>query len=133
MLQKRTVNKKQISEPTFVSSTSSVPVVGLPAGPTPPVPPMNPRRRRGTQTILNAFKTDKSDLSRVSSPVPSIGDEHSIFPDDEKHPIARNRLRKMSSEGGNLNARARQDAMAGPAPAVPQYPPTAIAADGGMF
>ncbi|KAJ5176111.1 uncharacterized protein N7482_001988 [Penicillium canariense] len=144
LLQKRSINKKLISEPTFVSSTSNVPVVGLPSGSSmssvssqqgaaaPPLPPMNPRRRRGTQTILSAFKSDKHD-SRVSSPAPSVSDEQSYFPDDEKRSRSRNRLRKTSSEGGNLNARARQEAMASPAPSVPQYPPPAIPTNGGMF
>ncbi|KGO76861.1 hypothetical protein PITC_004880 [Penicillium italicum] len=141
-LLKRPVNKKLISEPTFVSSTSSVPLVGLPAGSplpspgsAPPVPPMNPRRRRGTatQTILSAFKSDKNDLSRVAPPVPSAGDEHSVFPDEEKRPRSRNRLRKTSSEGGNLNARARQGSMTSTPPAMPQYPPPPIPVDGGMF
>lgn len=141
-LLKRPVNKKQISEPTFVSSTSNVPLVGLPPGSglpspssAPPVPPMNPRRRRGTatQTILGAFKSDKTDLSRVASPVPSASDEHSVFPDEEKRPRSRNRLRKTSSEGVNLNARARQASVTGTPPAVPQYPPPAIPVDGGMF
>lgn len=137
MLQKRPINKKLISEPTFVSSTSNVPTVGLPGGSaatTPPVPPMNPRRRRGTQTFMNAFKHDSS---RVSSPAPSISDEHSVFADDEIRPRSnsrsRNRLRKTSSEGGSMNVRARQEAMAEPVPAVPSYPPPAIPADGGMF
>ncbi|OQD97854.1 hypothetical protein PENVUL_c080G08265 [Penicillium vulpinum] len=148
-LLKRPVNKKQISEPTFVSSTSDVPLVGLPPGsslpsPTtaPPLPPMNPRRRRGTatQTILSAFKSDKSDSSRVTSPVPSAMDEQSFFPeqsgfiDDEKRPRSRNRLRKTtSSEGGNLTGRSRQGSMTGTPPAVPQYPPPAIPINGGMF
>ncbi|OQE42260.1 hypothetical protein PENCOP_c004G03051 [Penicillium coprophilum] len=144
-LLKRPVNKKQISEPTFVSSTSDVPLVGLPPGSAlpspssaPPVPPMNPRRRRGTatQTILGAFKSDKSDkndLSRVSSPAPTAAEEQSGFLDDEKRPRSRNRLRKTSSEGGNLNGRARQGSMPGSPPAVPQYPPPAIPVDGGMF
>lgn len=141
-LTKRPVNKRLISEPTFLSSTASVPLVGLPPGSAlpspvsaPPVPPMNPRRRRGTatQTILGAFKIDKTDSSRVSSPAPSAEDEHSVFPDDEKRPRSRNRLRKTSSEGGNLNARARQESMADIPPAVPQYPPPAIPAEGGMF
>ncbi|KAJ5814341.1 uncharacterized protein N7503_001091 [Penicillium pulvis] len=129
MLQKRPVNKKTISEPTFVSCTSNVPTVGLPGGPaptaTPPVPPMNPRRRRGTQTILSAFKAD----SRVSSPAPSINDEQSVFPDDEKRPRSRSRLRKKSIEGGE---RARQEAMS-PVPDIPHYPPPAVPVDGGMF
>ncbi|KAJ5194138.1 hypothetical protein N7472_006604 [Penicillium cf. griseofulvum] len=125
-LLKRPVNKKQISEPTFVSSTSDVPLV---------VPPMNPRRRRGTatQTILGAFKSDKNDLSRVASPVPSPAEEQSGFLDDEKRPRSRNRLRKTSSEGVNLHGRSRQGSMHGSPPAVPQYPPPAIPVDGGMF
>lgn len=139
MLQKRTIKKKLISEPTFVSSTSEVPTVGLPAdssqgaGAPPPLPPMNPRRRRGTQTILGAFKGEKHDSSRGASPAPSITDEHSAFPDDEKRPRSRSRLRKSSSEGGSVHNRARQEAMADSAPAVPQYPPPAVPANGGMF
>ncbi|KAJ5143839.1 uncharacterized protein N7515_002626 [Penicillium bovifimosum] len=145
-LLKRPVNKKQISEPTFVSSTSNVPLVGLPPTSTPPppssappLPPMNPRRRRGTatQTILHAFKSDKHDSSRVSSPVPSASEEQSVFPDDEKRSRSRSRtrLRKNSSSdgSGNLNARARQESMTGTVPAVPQYPPPAIPVEGGMF
>lgn len=141
MFQKRAISKKLISEPTFVSSTSNVPTVGLPSGASqgaaaaPPIPPMNPRRRRGTQTILSALKGEKHDSSRVSYPDPSITDEHGVSPDDEKRPRSRsrNRLRKTSSEGGSLNARARQEAMTDPVPAVPQHPPPAIPVDGGMF
>ena len=121
MLQKRPINKKLISEPTFVSCTSNVPTVGIPAGTTPPLPPMNPRRRRGTQTILSAFRPE----SRVSSPAPSITDEHSVFPDDEKRPRSRSRLRKKSLEAG--------ERVASPAPAVPSYPPPSVPVDGGMF
>lgn len=54
---KRAVNKNEISEPTFIMSTSRVPTVSLPegtrsrsgtsSGPTaPPLPPLNPRRKR---------------------------------------------------------------------------------------
>ncbi|CAL5869573.1 uncharacterized protein PFLUO_LOCUS3803 [Penicillium psychrofluorescens] len=131
---KRPVNKKQISEPTFLSSTSNVPTVGLPSpssqSPTPPIPPRNPRRR-GTQTIMDAFKSDKTD-SRTSSPFPTV-DEQSTFLDEDKRPRSRNRLRKMSSEGGGMNGRARKDSRSGSAPAVPAYPPPAIPVDGGMF
>ncbi|CAG8379905.1 unnamed protein product [Penicillium salamii] len=138
-LLKRPVNKKQISEPTFVSSTSNVPLVGLPpganqsSGPAPPVPPMNPRRRRGTatQTILSAFKHDKPE-SRAASPAPNT-EHQSIYPDEEKRPQSRNRLRKMSSEGSNLHARARQESNPGHPPAIPHYPPPSIPVDGGMF
>ncbi|KAI9372080.1 hypothetical protein BJX61DRAFT_508668 [Aspergillus egyptiacus] len=134
-LQKRSVVKSQISEPTFVSCTSNIPTVGLPPGAslsngmeTPPLPPMNPRRRRQTttQTILGAFKVDKHDSNAALSDEP--GDE------DEKRSRSRprNRLRKMSSEGGELHGvRGRQTLSAGssaspaPAPRVPM--------DGGMF
>ncbi|KAJ5604763.1 hypothetical protein N7510_009917 [Penicillium lagena] len=133
-LPKRPVNKKQISEPTFLSSTSNVPTVGLPSpetqSPIPPIPPRNPRRR-GTQTIIDAFKSDKTE-SRISSPFPAV-DEQSTFQDEEKRPRSRNRLRKMSSEGASMHGRARKDSRSGSAPAVPAYPPPAIPVDGGMF
>lgn len=83
---KRVVNKKDISEPTFVMSTSRVPTTSLPqsamdarearsrsgsiadAGTPPPVPPVNPRRKRDssrTRTIMNGFmggrRADESD------------------------------------------------------------------------
>ncbi|KAL5363990.1 hypothetical protein BJX96DRAFT_178569 [Aspergillus floccosus] len=130
-LQKRVIDKTQISEPTFVSCTSNVPTVGLPPGAslsngmeTPPVPPMNPRRRRQTttQTILGAIKGEKPDTPPTATWGP---DEHSTFSDEgERRPKSRHRLRKTSSEGGNLSAKARQQAMsAAPPPAMPAYPP----------
>ncbi|KAL4888958.1 hypothetical protein BDV59DRAFT_187607 [Aspergillus ambiguus] len=139
-LQKRIIDKSKISEPTFVSSTSNVPTVGLPPGAslsngmeTPPVPPMNPRRRRQTttQTILGAIKGDKPDTPPNDTWEP---DEHSTFSDEgERRPKSRHRLRKTSSEGGNLNAKARQQAMGATPPAMPSYPPPQVPMDGGMF
>lgn len=137
LLHKRTVNKKEISEPTFVSTTSNVPTVGLPGGTPPPLPPMNPRRRRGTQTILSAFNRE----SRASSAAPSVADdqsvfEQSVFPEDEKRPMSRGLLRKTSSESSNLSTRAAQDAIPHsfpPAPEAPSHPPPPVPADGGMF
>lgn len=83
---KRVINKKDISEPTFVMSTSRVPTTSLPQsaidarearsrsgsladpGTPPPVPPVNPRRKRDTsrtRTIINGFmggrRTDELD------------------------------------------------------------------------
>ena len=66
---KRSVNKQDISEPTFINCTSSVTTIDLPpgaslsngmdslVGPKPPVPPINPRRRRtpATQSVFTAF------------------------------------------------------------------------------
>ncbi|KAL4914707.1 hypothetical protein BDW62DRAFT_189887 [Aspergillus aurantiobrunneus] len=153
-LQKRSIDKTKISEPTFVSCTSNVPTVGLPPGAslsngmeTPPLPPMNPRRRRQTttQTILGAFKNDKHESHPMPTPLPraqaqpepELPQEHSAFEDDgEKRSRSRprNRLRKISSEGGEMNAavRTRQPASASASPAPTPYQPR-IPMDGGMF
>ncbi|QVM09082.1 hypothetical protein D8B26_003748 [Coccidioides posadasii str. Silveira] len=130
---KRVIDKSQISEPKFVSSTSNVPTVGLPPGAslsngssTPPVPPMNPRRRRptATQTILGAFKgsSDRLDASTMPGSSSKFPEEQSTFSDEDKRSRPRQRLRKISSEGGNLNAKARQQAMMAKSPAMPQVP-----------
>ncbi|PWY74599.1 hypothetical protein BO94DRAFT_524551 [Aspergillus sclerotioniger CBS 115572] len=145
-LQKRMVSKALISEPRFVSCTSNVPTVGLPPGAslsngmqTPPIPPMNPRRRRQTttQTILGALKGERHESQYAPSLDAAMMEEISNFSDDgEKRPRSRARLRKTSSEGGNLNAKARQQLqqlMAEAPPAVPSYPPPKIPMDGGMF
>ncbi|KAE8380699.1 hypothetical protein BDV26DRAFT_279324 [Aspergillus bertholletiae] len=153
-LQKRPIDKYQISEPTFVSTTSNVPTVGLPPGAslsngmtTPPVPPMNPRRRRQTttQTILGAIRGDKYDSQYAPSQYApsqyyapsttgSAAEEYSTFSDEgERRPRTRNRLRKTSSEGGDLNAKARHQLMSGPPPAMPAHPPPQVPLDGGMF
>ncbi|KAL3475813.1 hypothetical protein BJX99DRAFT_228996 [Aspergillus californicus] len=140
-LNKRMIDKTQISEPTFISCTSNVPTVGLPPGAsltngmeTPPLPPMNPRRRRQTttQTILGAFKADKHDAQPMPFPDREAGPEQSTFSDEgEKRPRPRNRLRKISSEGGEMNARLRQTMSSAPPP--PAYPPPQVPMDGGMF
>lgn len=149
-LQKRVIDKTQISEPTFVSCTSNVPTVGLPPGAslsngmeTPPIPPMNPRRRRQTttQTIIGALKGEKHESHHPASTVSSPSEEHSTFNDNNnKRPKSKhNKLRKTSSEGGSLNSKARHQAMAAaaaplpPAPAVPQYAPPNVPIEGGMF
>ncbi|KAL4750384.1 hypothetical protein BDW72DRAFT_176102 [Aspergillus terricola var. indicus] len=144
-LQKRIIDKSKISEPTFISCTSNVPTVGLPPGAslsngmeTPPIPPMNPRRRRQTttQTILSAFKS-QSDYE------PSQAQERSTFDDEvqkrsRSRSRPRNRLRKVSSEQGELNtvadAMARQSVTPGASasPSPTPYQPR-IPMDGGMF
>jgi len=65
-------------------------------------------------------------------------EEQSTFSDGgEKWPRPRQRLRKSSSEGGSLNARARQMAYQAPSPAVPKFPVGprmgGKGVDGGMF
>lgn len=136
---KESLNKHDISEPIFRSSTSSVDVVDLPPGASlkngmeprqdttrPPIPPLNPARRNRTQTLLQA-------LGRLekSHPVPSSHQtqliardpyqERSTFSADEgEHPRKpRHKLRKSSSEGGNMHLKARQQATMAPSPAVP--------------
>ncbi|PSR81555.1 hypothetical protein BD289DRAFT_484356 [Coniella lustricola] len=90
---RRQVNKRDISEPTFVMSTSQVPTTNLPASapetpanrsrsgsfvdasaPPPPLPPVNPRRRRDssrTRTIIGGLtgsrRTDEADGSGAFS------------------------------------------------------------------
>ncbi|MCJ1482724.1 hypothetical protein MMC06_002890 [Schaereria dolodes] len=132
---KRSVNKCDISEPVFMSSTSSVTTVNLPPGASlsngietpPPVPPLNPRRQRRTTTTQNIFGLGKNDRSGAP-PLPTSNsepcEERSTFSADEgePRPKGRMRLRKTSSEGGNLAAKARQHAIMTPSPAMPSFP-----------
>lgn len=68
VLRKRAVSKGDISEPTLVSSTSSVDLVDLPEGASlkngmdepPPVPPINPARR-ATKKILGIGRKESQD------------------------------------------------------------------------
>ncbi|KAL9112991.1 MAG: hypothetical protein Q9227_002856 [Pyrenula ochraceoflavens] len=134
---KRSVTKGMISEPTFLSSTSTLSTYGIRTGPSsaatgqfpqdndsPPIPMMNPRRRRPTltQTMINPGSRNEA---YDAHPMPQSAVEvRSHFSDEgEKKPKReRQRLRKSSSEGGNLNAKARQHAMAAPSPALPAFP-----------
>ena len=136
---KRVVDKATISEPKLLSTTNHVPTVGLPPGASlsngsaPPIPPMNPRRRRQTttQTILEAFKGSSKTDTIVSSDTSHPPEEHSTFSDDDKPSRPRQRLRKISSDGGNLNGKGRPPANAD-SPAVPHVPGR-TPMDGGMF
>ncbi|KAH0542820.1 hypothetical protein FGG08_002774 [Glutinoglossum americanum] len=137
---KKSINKADISEPIFVSATSTITTVNLPPGASlkngsdapPPVPPLNPRRRRltTTQTVFGAFsRNEKSDNPPMPIAQPSPSEERSTFSADEEssRPKLRTKLRKSSSEGGNMNARARQQAMMAPSPAMPVFPGTPMA------
>ena len=133
---KHSVNKHDISEPTFISCTSSVDTVGLPPGASlkngidtppspedaPPIPARDSRRKR-TQTLLQALgRLDKSELApSMPSPSPSqsvhdaVREEQSTFSaDDEPISIWKQRLRKTSSDGGNMSTKARQQEMQAP-------------------
>ncbi len=129
---------------------------------TPAIPFMNPSRRRGrigtnsstTHTLLSTLNgrsanDSKFDLTAApphpQSAGPSSAEERSNFSDEgeEKKPSPlrpRPRLRKVSSEGGDMNARSMYQAlMAGPSPALPTFPvkrgpsPTMQRIEGGMF
>ena len=165
---KRSISKHEISEPRFMSTTSSIPTVSLPPGASlqngmnspghaPPVPPINPRRKRTgtTQNIFTTFgsnnphgqqlldSTDRRTPNRDRSPSSATSlmphsvhtplsassvepyEERSTFSDEDdndKKRSTKQRLRKTSSEGGNLAAKARQYAMRGPSPAMPLTP-----------
>lgn len=91
---KRSVNKKDISEPTFVMSTSRVPTTNLPPdargtrsrngsiaepGSPPPLPPVNPRRRRDsskTRTLMSGLlggrRSDEADTAAFSRSTPQL-------------------------------------------------------------
>jgi hypothetical protein len=126
---KRSINKSEISEPKFVSSTSRITTVNLPPEASlqngmegaPPIPPVNPMRRQ-TRGMFG-LRGKKDDMGEVQ-PMPAATqstEEMSTFSADEgdSKPKVRQKLRKSSSEGGNLNARARQAAIAKPSPAMP--------------
>ena len=139
---KRSINKDEISTPTFLSSTSTVLTVDLPDGASlangvegshadaPPVPPLNPRRRKAAPSgnLFTSFVNKSShNLSAMSTPSSAATSPHSGTPflqdpphenypamphnDHESRPRSRARLRKSSSDGGNMAARARHQAL----------------------
>lgn len=131
---KRSINKSDISEPRFISSTSRITTVNLPPGASlqngvdisaPPIPPVNPRRRQ-TRAMFGALMGRKDDYDEMHS-LPAATqstEEMSTFSADEGEfkPKTREKLRKSSSEGGNLNVRVRQATIATPSPALPGFP-----------
>lgn len=140
---KGSINKHEISEPTFISSTSSVDTINLPEGASlsngmdapiyedgtaaPPIPVRDSRRKR-TQTLLQALgRIEKPEPSpSVYSPSPREDDpyqERSTFSADDEpsSKSVRQRLRKTSSEGGSMAQKARQQAMNAASPAVPNF------------
>lgn len=120
---KRSVNKADISEPTFVSSTARLTTVNLSeASPlqninltAPPVPDINPKRKQTrTQTMFGGV------FGRSADALPPAQQHHADFENTEKiGGRVRQKLRKSSSEGGNLNARAHAAFIASPSPALP--------------
>jgi hypothetical protein len=130
---KRVVNKSDISEPSLVSKTSHIITIDLPVGASlqngmhsaPPLPTMDPRRRTTTrtQTMFNGFMGRSNEtVSTPSLPSGAYYEETSTFSADEaeQKPKARQKIRKISSEGGNLNGRTRQ-VYGALSPAVPTF------------
>lgn len=162
---KRSVNKHDISEPTFVNSTSSVTTIDLPEGASlsngmessdlskPPIPPINPRRKQSPGVFGGPATRSKAFPHKFSPPEhhgrnglpngfqisqPADADrynESTHFSADERkeRPRDQYRLRKTSSEGRNLAARARHQALMNESPAVPSTPVSGAAGRGGMF
>ncbi len=149
---KRSINKHDISEPTFISCTSSVDTISLPpeaslrngmdssASETeaPPIPVRDSRRKR-TQTLLQALgRTEKSQLSPTKrnfapNPSPREDDENelkSTFSGDEgpnsNSRSLRQRLRKTSSEGGSMSAKVRQQIFESKSPITANPPGTEV-------
>lgn len=104
---KRAVSKHLISEPTLISSTSSVPTIDLP--PMPAMPPMSakaaaPRARRKTATNGReryGFGRRPSEDITDLTPMGIRSDDEDV---GTKKP---NKLRKSTSDGGGLSARVR--------------------------
>lgn len=141
---KRSINKSEISEPRFLSSTSQVTTINLPPGASlrngidaPPIPPVNPRRRQ-TRTMFGLGRKEEIENMHSLPQATQSSEEMSTFSADEGEdkPRSRQKLRKSSSEGGNLNARARQIVAAAPSPAMPGAFPGSDSpprVNGGMF
>ena len=125
---KRYINKHDISEPTFVSCTSSVDTVNLPPEASlqngmdsppeennpPPIPVRDSRRKR-THTLLQALgrmeKPQSSPTKHPSAPSPidrskendNNGVQNGFFADDEPDPrTLKQRMGKTSSEDGSM-------------------------------
>ncbi|KAI0116099.1 hypothetical protein F4776DRAFT_321038 [Hypoxylon sp. NC0597] len=112
---RRKIKTKDISDPTFVMSTSRVPTVALPDAPqnrsrsnsrsAPPLPPINPRRRQDFSSTRAVF----DNLSRRNG--------ESVDRDEEQKP-ERRRLRTVASDASFVQSRIPNNA-----PAVNVGPP----------
>ncbi|KAF2006916.1 hypothetical protein P154DRAFT_615022 [Amniculicola lignicola CBS 123094] len=132
-MRKKSIAKADISEPIFVSGTSVMDTVDLPAGASlkngmdtpPPLPPINPMRRR-----FGFGRAETHDPSTVSPKLPFAESLKTSSTEALPSQIpTRNRLRKSSSEGKSLHGKAQ--IQTGPSPAMPQGPFSPRAAKGG--
>jgi hypothetical protein len=125
-LRKKSVAKSEISDPVFISTTSVIDTVNLPAGASlkngmetaPPLPPINPMRRRFTAGRKEI--TDPGVHAGLGSPTPPFVDPMRTNSSDalsSQTTLPRPRLRETASEGKSLREAAQ--ATAGAVPAMP--------------
>lgn len=133
MLRKKSIAKSEISEPVFLSTTSVIDTISLPAGASlkngsepfvpPPVPPINPMRRRLGFGRSDSEKSVESPTSHPDLDAPRAPYTEPMRTNSSdalsQIPQPRNRLRKSSSESKNLHRTAQ-----GQSGAVPVMPPT---------
>ncbi|KAI6082744.1 hypothetical protein F4821DRAFT_205809 [Hypoxylon rubiginosum] len=114
---RRKIKPRDISDPTFVMSTSRVPTVALPDAPrnrsrsnsrsAPPLPPINPRRRQdfsSTRAVFESRRNGEGIDGEASASMPNLSYGKSANKDDDPRP-ERRRLRPMASEALGLNSR----------------------------
>ncbi|KAI1373111.1 hypothetical protein F4677DRAFT_430282 [Hypoxylon crocopeplum] len=121
---RRKIRTKDISDPTFVMSTSRVPTVALPDAPrnrsrsnsrtAPPLPPINPRRRQdfsSTRAVFDNLSRRNGDSfdGEASASMPNLTRGKSTDRDEDPRPDRR-RIRPMASDGLGLNSRMPSNA-----------------------
>lgn len=151
---KRVINKKDISEPTFLMSTSRVPTTNLPHsaaensegrsrggsevdyGSPPPLPPVNPRRQNSSRprTVVNSpagrnGETDHVGLSASTPHLPIAPSPTSAFaesPIEERHPPFSMKDDAFRRKLKKANSEMRMDARAAAPPKRASPPQVAI-------
>ncbi|KAF2733060.1 hypothetical protein EJ04DRAFT_606789 [Polyplosphaeria fusca] len=122
---KKSIAKADISEPIFISGTSNVDTISLPAGASlkngmdepPPVPPLNPMRRRFGFGRKESSELDGAVRPPYAEPVRTNSSDALASQSN----LPRHGLRKTSSEGKSLHGQA-QSRSAGASPAMPPTP-----------
>jgi hypothetical protein len=135
MLRKKSVAKSEISEPVFLSTTSVIDTINLPAGASlkngiehdaPPVPPINPMRRRfgfgrgESQSPSGSSPFDPAVQPGMEGARPPYAEPLRTNSSDalvNHAPQLKSRLRKATSEGKSLRGNAQSQS--GPLPTMP--------------
>ncbi|KAF2687079.1 hypothetical protein K458DRAFT_296332 [Lentithecium fluviatile CBS 122367] len=126
-LRKKSIAKSEISDPVFISTTSVIDTINLPAGASlkngmdsapPPVPPINPMRRRFTSGRKDI--QDPAIHAGLGSPTLPFAEPARTNSSDaisSQTTLPKPRLRETASEGKSLRGVAQ--ASAGASPAMP--------------